>query len=70
MDQFETGDLPHVTSDVDHFVVNPDGGTDGLVLANGLEVNFPPAFQPKCWPWSEPAIASPFTAGCPGPLPA
>ena len=45
MDQFETGDLPHVTSDVDHFVVNPDGGTDGLVLANGLEVNFPPGFS-------------------------
>jgi len=44
MDHFETGDLPHVTSDVDYFLVNPDGDTDGLVLTNGLEVHFPPGF--------------------------
>lgn len=44
MDLFETGDLPHVTSDVDHFLVNPEGDADGLVLANGLEVRFPPGF--------------------------
>lgn len=45
MDPFETGELPHVTSDVDHFLVNPDGGTDGLMLSNGLEVHFPPGFS-------------------------
>ena len=37
--------LPHVTSGVDHFLVNPDGDTDGLVLTNGLEVHFPPHFS-------------------------
>ena len=45
MDLFETGHLPHVTSDVDHFLVNPDGGADGMLLANGLEVRFPPGFS-------------------------
>jgi hypothetical protein len=45
MDHFETGELPHVTSDVDHFLISPEGGTDGLVLANGLEVHFPPGFS-------------------------
>ena len=41
----ETGELPHVTSDVDRFLVNPDGDTDGLMLANGLEVHFSPGFS-------------------------
>jgi hypothetical protein len=45
MDHFETEDLPHVTSDVDHFLINPDGDTDGLVLTNGLEVHFAPGFS-------------------------
>jgi len=45
MHYFETGDLPHVTSDVDYFLVNPDGATGGLVLTNGLEVYFPPGFS-------------------------
>jgi hypothetical protein len=45
MDYFETGELPHVTSDVDRFLVNPEGDTDGLVLANGLEVHFPPGIS-------------------------
>ena len=34
-------ELPRVTSGVDHFLVNPHGDTNGLVLANGLEVHFP-----------------------------
>ncbi len=38
-------ELPRVTSDVDHFLVNPHGDTDGLVLTNGLEVHFPPHFS-------------------------
>jgi hypothetical protein len=41
----ETGELPHVTSDVDRFLVNPDGDTDGLMLANGLEVHLSPGFS-------------------------
>lgn len=41
----ETGELPHVTSDVDRFLVNPEGDTDGLLLANGLEVHFSPGFS-------------------------
>jgi hypothetical protein len=38
-------DVPHVTSGVDRFLVNPHGDTDGLVLTNGLEVHFPPYFS-------------------------
>jgi hypothetical protein len=34
--------LPHVTSGVDRFLVNPEGGTEGMMLTNGLEVHFPP----------------------------
>jgi len=45
MELFDSGELPHVTSDVDHFLVNPDGDADGLILANGLEVRFPPGFS-------------------------
>jgi hypothetical protein len=42
MYRLEKDQLPHVTSGVDHFLVNPHGDTDGLVLTNGLEVHFPP----------------------------
>jgi hypothetical protein len=42
MYSMEMGELPHVTSGVDRFLVNPLGDTDGLVLTNGLEVHFPP----------------------------
>jgi hypothetical protein len=45
MYRLETNELPHVTSDVDHFLINPRGDTDGLILANGLEVHFPPHFS-------------------------
>jgi hypothetical protein len=34
--------LPHVTSSVERFLVNPDGNTDGMILANGVEVRFAP----------------------------
>jgi hypothetical protein len=42
MYSMEMSELPHVTSGVDRFLVNPRGDTDGLVLTNGLEVHFPP----------------------------
>jgi hypothetical protein len=45
MHNLERDRLPHVTSGVDHFLVNPHGDTDGLVLTNGLEVHFPPHFS-------------------------
>ena len=45
MYNLELGELSHVTSGVDHFLVNPHGDTDGLVLTNGLEVHFPPHFS-------------------------
>jgi hypothetical protein len=45
MYSLEMDDVPHVTSGVDHFLVNPHGDTDGLVLTNGLEVHFPPHFS-------------------------
>ena len=35
-------DLPHVTSSVERFLVNPSGTADGMVLFNGVEVHFPP----------------------------
>jgi hypothetical protein len=34
--------LPHVTSRVERFLLNPDGEADGMILASGLEVHFPP----------------------------
>ena len=34
--------LPHVTSTVERFLVNPDGYADGMILLNGVEVYFPP----------------------------
>src|ERR1700759_4083399 len=34
--------LPHVTSSVERFLVNPDGDADGMILLNGVEVYFAP----------------------------
>jgi hypothetical protein len=34
--------LPHVTSTVERFLVNPDGDADGMILLNGVEVYFAP----------------------------
>jgi hypothetical protein len=34
--------LPHVTSSVERFLVNPDGNADGMILLNGVEVYFAP----------------------------
>jgi hypothetical protein len=45
MYSMEMAELPHVTSGVARFLVNPHGDTDGLVLTNGLEVHFPPHFS-------------------------
>ena len=34
--------MPHVTSSVTRFHVNPDGDADGMILFNGVEVHFAP----------------------------
>jgi hypothetical protein len=34
--------MPHVTSTVERFLVNPDGDADGMILLNGVEVYFSP----------------------------
>jgi hypothetical protein len=34
--------MPHVTSSVERFLVNPDGDADGMILLNGVEVYFAP----------------------------
>src|ERR1700743_3301235 len=34
--------MPHVTSSVERFLINPDGDADGMILFNGVEVYFPP----------------------------
>jgi hypothetical protein len=34
--------MPHVTSSVERFLVNPDGNADGMILLNGVEVYFAP----------------------------
>jgi hypothetical protein len=34
--------MPHVTSSVERFLVNPDGDADGMILFNGVEVYFAP----------------------------
>lgn len=34
--------LPHVTSNVERFLVNPHGDADGMILTNGMEVHCPP----------------------------
>lgn len=34
--------MPHVTSSVERFLVNPDGNADGMILFNGVEVYFAP----------------------------
>jgi len=38
--------LPHVTSEVERFLVNPHGEADGILLMNGMEVHFPPHLSP------------------------
>jgi len=34
--------LPEITGTVDLFLLNPHGEADGLILADGMEVHFPP----------------------------
>jgi hypothetical protein len=34
--------MPHVTSSVERFLINPDGNADGMILLNGVEVYFAP----------------------------
>ena len=34
--------MPHVTSSVARFLINPDGIADGIMLFNGVEVHFAP----------------------------
>lgn len=34
--------MPHVTSSVERFLVNPDGDANGMILFNGVEVCFAP----------------------------
>jgi hypothetical protein len=34
--------LPHVTSSVERFLIDPDGNADGMILFNGVEVYFAP----------------------------
>jgi hypothetical protein len=34
--------MPHVTSRVARFSMDPDGNADGMVLLNGVEVHFAP----------------------------
>ena len=45
MQWLNTDQLPHVTSDVERFLLNPCGDADGMMLANGLEVHFPAHFS-------------------------
>jgi hypothetical protein len=33
-------DLPYVNASVERFVLNPCGAADGMILSNGLEVQF------------------------------
>src|SRR5882724_11143058 len=42
MPSFNVDQLPHVTSSVERFLVNPDGDADGMILVNGVEVYFAP----------------------------
>jgi hypothetical protein len=37
--------MPHVTSSVERFLVNPDGDADGMILLNGVEVYFAPSLS-------------------------
>ena len=39
---FNEDQMPHVTSSVERFLVNPDGNADGMILVNGVEVYFAP----------------------------
>lgn len=41
--------LPQVTSSVERWLLNPHGDADGMILADGLEVHFPPHLSaPLC----------------------
>ncbi len=42
MQWLDPNHLPHVTSNVERFLLNPRGDADGMILVNGLEVHFPP----------------------------
>jgi hypothetical protein len=42
MPSFNEDQMPHVTSSVERFLVNPDGNADGMILGNGVEVYFAP----------------------------
>jgi hypothetical protein len=42
MPSFNDEQMPHVTSSVERFLVNPDGNADGMILGNGVEVYFAP----------------------------
>jgi len=42
MPSFNVDQMPHVTSSVERFLVNPDGNADGMILVNGVEVYFAP----------------------------
>lgn len=42
MPSYNADQLPHVTSAVERFLVNPDGNADGMILVNGVEVYFAP----------------------------
>jgi hypothetical protein len=42
MPSFNADQMPHVTSSVERFLVNPDGHADGMILGNGVEVYFAP----------------------------
>ena len=42
MRSFNEDRLPHVTSCVERFLTDSDGHADGMILANGVEVYFPP----------------------------
>ncbi|MBV8853502.1 MAG: hypothetical protein JOY91_08880 [Sinobacteraceae bacterium] len=38
-------DLPYVNASVERFVLNPCGATDGMILSNGLQVEFSPQWS-------------------------
>jgi hypothetical protein len=42
MPSLNVDEMPHVTSSVERFLVNPDGNADGMILVNGVEVYFAP----------------------------
>ena len=42
MHWLDPDDLPEITGTVARFLLNPHGETDGMILADGSEVHFPP----------------------------